>query len=204
MKIIGIAGGTGSGKSTITYRLVDTYPDIFEVLNFDDYQRLREDKKKLPVLHGMINWDTPHVIDWGKLFSDIKTLQNVIPVTIQTWAHRSNPEYFKHKKMISRTIYPKEVLIIEGYLALWHNDLRKLYSRTYYLLADKETMLQRRDKFADNVKKEYETKVLIPMHKKYVEPTKEFADIVLDASKLNADQIFEKVEQDLKKSDILN
>lgn len=200
MNIIGIAGGSGSGKSTVAYRLVDKYPNTFEVLNFDDYQKINDPKQKLPTLHGVINWDYPDVIEWDKLVSDIKILQSGQSVTIQTWAHRSNTDYFKHKKMISRTIYPRKVLIIEGYLALWNEDLRKLYERKYYLNIDNKTSIKRREKFVGSF---YDKNILLPMHKKYVEPTKRYADVVLDVSKLDAGEVFEEIIQDLKKSNLL-
>ncbi len=194
MKIIGISGGSGSGKSTVAYKLVDDHPDTFEVLNFDDYQKADNSKSRLPTLHGMINWDHPDVMNWGKLLSDIKTLQSGNPVTIQTWAHRSNPDYFKRKKMIHRTIYPKKKLIIEGYLTLWNKEIRDLCVRKYYLDVDNETSLKRRNKFVDPV---YDKKVLGPMHKKYVEPTKKFADLVLDANKSDPKAIADEILKDL-------
>lgn len=168
MLVIAIAGGSGSGKSTVSYRLVDTYPDIFEVVNLDDYQKLKDDPD-LPKIDGMINWDHPDVIRWSDLLTDIKILERDSHVTIQTWSHCSNPDYFQHGNMIPRAIHPQKVLIIEGYLALWNKDLRRLYKRSYYLDSDEPTMLRRRKKFKNS---DYEAKVLIPMHKKYVEPTK--------------------------------
>lgn len=194
MKIIGIAGGSGSGKSTVAYKMVDKYPETFEILNFDDYQKLKGSNSILPILHGMINWDHPDVIDWDKLLSDIIMLQSGSSVTIQTWAHRSNPDYFKHRKMIPRTIYPRKILILEGYLALWNKKLRNIYNRKYYLDVDNKTIFKRRDKFVDPV---YDKKILIPMHKKYVLPTKRYADVVLDVSRLNADKVFHKITKDL-------
>ncbi len=196
MKIIGIAGGSGSGKSTLSYRLVDTYPKKVEMVTLDDYQLEDDGKTKLPNLNGMINWDHPDVIRWEKLLDDIEILRAGKPVTIKTWSDRSNPDYFKHRKMIPRTIYPKEILIIEGYLSLWNEKLRDLYSKKYYLDIDQKTSFERRDKFVDP---NYDKQVLTPMHIKYVEPTKKFADVVLNVAKMNSDEIFDKVDQGLRK-----
>jgi uridine kinase len=200
MKIIGIAGGSGSGKSTIASLLVNKYPDKTESINLDKYKIGSTNKTDFPLVKEMVDWDDPSIIRWQKLLDDIKTLQNGNPVTIEI---RSvlKPQELLYKKTKSRTIYPKEILIVEGYLSLWHKGLRGLYSRKYYLDLDQKTRFQRRDKIVDSA---YDKEIHIPAHNKYVEPTKEFADIVLDASRLNADQIFEKVEQDLKKSEILN
>jgi len=195
MIIIAIAGGSGSGKSTVSYRLVDTYPNTFELVNLDDYQRLKSDPD-LPKVNGMINWDHPDVIRWEDLIEDIARLAKGLQVTIQSWAHRSNPNYFQHGKMISRKLSPKKALIIEGYLSLWHKELRKLYKRSYYLDLNYQTSIKRRKKFNDPV---YESKILIPMHKKYVDPTKQYADIVFDVSMMSEDDIYTSIENDLKK-----
>lgn len=194
MQIIAIAGGSGSGKSTVSYRFVDNYPDIFEILNLDDYQKFKN-SPELPMINGMVNWDHPDIIRWSDLFKDIKILQTGIPVNIQVWSHRSNPNYFKHGKMIPRTILPKKVLIIEGYFALWNENLRKLFRRTYYLESDQSTIVKRRNKFTDP---KYESEVLIPMHKKYIEPTKKFADYLLDVSTLKMTDVYKILEDDVK------
>lgn len=195
MQIIGIAGGSGSGKSTVSYKLVDTYPDTFEVLNLDDYQKFKSESD-LPRVDGMINWDHPGIFRWTDLLADIKTLQKGLPVTIKTWSHRSNPNYFKHGKMIPRTMIPRKILIIDGYFALWNKDLRKQYTRSYYLDLDISDSIKRRKKFENS---KYETKVIIPMHKKYIEPTKKYADKVLDVSSIKEEEVYKKIEKDINK-----
>lgn len=199
MLLIGIAGGSGSGKSTISYRLTDTYPKIFEVLNLDDYQKV-ENEEDLPMFAGKINWDHPDIVDWKKLLDDLKTLQTGSPVTINTWSHRSNPDYFTHREMIRRTIFPRKILIVEGYLALWHKALRNLYKRSYFLDLDYELSLKRRKKFIDP---DYDIKVLIPMHRTYVEPTKKYADLVIDVPKMAEIEVYEQIEKDLKANKLL-
>src|SRR3989344_925699 len=118
----------------------------------------------------MVNWDHPDIFRWEDLFTGIETLRKGSSLTIQSWAHRSNLDYFNHGKMIPRTIYPKEVLIIEGYFALWNEKLKN---------------------------SEYDIKVLIPMHKKYIEPTKKYADVVINVENLEESEVYKKVEEDL-------
>ncbi len=196
-RLIGIAGGSGSGKSTACYKLVDKYPDLFEVINLDDYQKKKTDPD-LPMLANKINWDHPDIIDWDKLISDINDLMSGKSVTIDVWSHRSNPDYSSHGNMMPRTIQPKSIMLLEGYLALYNQQLNSLYDTKYYLELDDETRGQRRGKNDVIDDPQYEEKVLLPMHKQFVEPTKNLADVVLDVSAMSVEQAASKLYEDLK------
>ncbi|MGI8419917.1 MAG: uridine kinase family protein [Candidatus Levyibacteriota bacterium] len=196
MEIIIIAGGSGSGKSALAYTLEDHYPNVFEVMNLDDYHKLKT-SIGLPMLENKINWDHPGVIQWDKLIKDIALLQNGKPVTINSWSHRSNRDYFKHGKMIPRTMVPKKALIIEGNMVLWNKQIKDLSSRSYFLNLDDETRMRRRNKFIDP---DYDSKVLQPMHKMYVVPTMSYADIILNVTKMNQAEVYFNIEHDLKET----
>lgn len=199
MQFIGIAGGSGSGKSSVSYALVDDEPNKFEVINLDDYQKLRTDPN-LPKLAGMINWDHPDIIRWDDLISDIHKLKKGQSVTVDVWAHRSNPDYFKHYKLKPRTIKPKPVVIIEGYLTLFNPAVRKLLGRAYYFDLDEKTRNWRRDKGAVLKQDAYLTRVLEPMHSMFVEPTKAYADKVIDVSSKSVQEIAAILRADINKS----
>jgi len=201
MKIIGIAGGSGSGKTTLAKKLGATYPDQIDIITLDKYRKVDEDISKLPRQNGFIDWDSSETIDWDKLLTDVKTLQNGSSVTINVWTLGDDPlKNPKYKIVKSRTTHPKNILIIEGYLALWHEELRKIYSRSYFIQVEQEVRLQRRDRIVDA---EYDKAIHIPMHKKYVEPTNKYAEVVLNASKLSAGEVFEKMFRDSKKSHLI-
>jgi uridine kinase len=197
MKIIGIAGGSGSGKSSVSYALVDEKPDLFEVINLDDYQKPRDDPH-LPMVEGMVNWDHPDIIRWNDLLADLKQLKSGNSVTIEVWAHRSNPDYFKTYKTIPRTLEPKSIILVEGYLALYNRELNALYDKMYYFELDKETRNWRRDKGAVLSKDEYLKKVLEPMHDQFVEPTKQNADSVIDVSNMTIEEVKLQLLEDLQ------
>jgi uridine kinase len=197
MQVIGIAGGSGTGKSTVCYELVDSDPERYEVLNFDDYQRVGDESDDLPMLHGFVNWDHPDIIRWDRLIKDIKKLKANEPVTLNVWAHRSNSDYAEHRQLKTRTIYPRPVLLVEGYMTLQNAELNDLYDMSFYFDLDEATRNTRRDKAVFTGKDAYEEKVLKPMFKKYVEPTKENADFVLDVSQLSVQAVVNFVESKL-------
>lgn len=194
MDVIIIAGGSGSGKSTISYSLVDKYPKVFEVLNLDDYQMLKTDPK-IPMMLGKINWDHPNIIHWDNLINDVKLLKEGNSVTINSWAHRSNPNYFEHGNMIKRTMHPQKILIIEGYMSLINPNIRNFCKRSYYLQINETLQKDRRGKFIDP---EYDINVLQPMHKKYIAPTMKFADVILDISTMTKESVYNTIEHDLE------
>ncbi|MFT5036999.1 MAG: uridine kinase [Candidatus Azotimanducaceae bacterium] len=193
MKVIGIGGGSGSGKSTLCYSLMDTYSETFSIIHLDDYQKHKNDPT-IPKSAGVINWDHPDTINWSALLSDIAKLKEGESVAISSWSHRDNVDYFAHGKMMDYTIYPKSLILLEGYLALWNAELLQMYDRTYFLEADQDIRMARRDKFADPL---YEEKILTPMHNEYVEPSKQNADVVIDVSASDAVAVHESVKDDL-------
>lgn len=191
-KLIGIAGGSGAGKSTVCYYLVDNYPDQFEVVNLDDYQK-KKTESDLPMINGNINWDHPDIIDWNKLLADLRRLLDGGEVTLEVWSHRSNPDYASHGNMLPRTIMPKPVILVEGYLALYNPELNTLYDRSFYLDIDDGVRELRRGKNEVIGDPDYVKNVLAPMHKKYVEPTINNANGIIDASDMSVETIAEVI-----------
>lgn len=188
MQILGIAGGSGAGKSTVSHALIDKKPDTFNVINLDDYHKRRDDKN-LPMLDGMINWDHPDIILWDDLIADVTKLRDGQTITIETKSSHFNPNYAIHRQRIERTVTPPKILIVEGYLALYNPDLLKLFDKTFYLDIDHEARMARRDKNRLIARDDYTEKILIPMHEKYVEPTKSKAELVIDVTNMSVKDI---------------
>ncbi len=157
---IGIAGGSGTGKTALAKELKKHFGRKAKMLHMDKYQRFGE---KLPELFGMKNWDCPQAIKWEKLEKDLISLK---------------------KK--------KGIVITEGYLLFYKPAVRKLLDFRVFLEAKDKTRIKRRTKFKNE---KYIEKVLLPMHKKYIEPTKKFADLVLDTEKYSITRAAARVKK---------
>jgi uridine kinase len=192
-RIIAIAGGTGSGKSTVCTALQNAYPEVIGLIQLDDYFKPATDA---PKLHGMDNFEHPDSLYLDKFVADLKELAKGNSVTINTKNERLNPEYKKTEKRIPIQFHPKPLMLVEGYLVLYDEQIRSLLSESIYLDTHHDIRWRRRVHFKFL---EYEEKVLIPMHEKYVEPTKQFADHVINVSDLTKEEVFNKVKSIIKK-----
>jgi len=186
MLIIGIAGGTGSGKTTVVNQITEElkHEDV-DVISQDSYYQDTthlsfEDRKK-------INFDHPKSIDFELLANHLRELRAGNPI--------QQPVYsFKEHNRTGETIeiQPRKVVIVEGILILTHPEIRELFDIKIYVHADSDERLIRRLKrdIADRgrdleeVLWRYQT-TLKPMHQQFIEPTKEFADIIIPTNRHN-------------------
>lgn len=193
MKSLGIAGGSGSGKSTVAYGLESLHPDTYSVLSLDNYQRLDKHAADFPTVDGMPNWDHPDVVQWDRLRTDVLALKAGQTVTASVWRHPQNPDFHVHKKFLDITVEPREVLIVEGHFAL-HDQLADLYDAAVFLDLKKTERIRRRlaaraDKGFSGSSDAYMEKVLIPMHERYIEPTRHNATDILNVDKMRPDEV---------------
>ena len=180
MIIIGIAGGTGSGKTTVVRKIVYSLPKgEVVVLPQDSYYK---DSSHVPVEERQnINFDHPNAFDWELLTSQIAQLKQGRAIEQPTYSYLTctrQPETIH--------IEPKNVIIVEGILALCDPDLRSQMDLKIFVDADSDERLIRvisrdiveRGRTAEDVMKRY-TKVLKPMHLQFIEPTKRYADLII-------------------------
>lgn len=202
VQIIAIAGGTGSGKSTLAYGLLGKFPELIEIVHFDDYQKLEPD---VPIHQGMRNWDHPDAIDFDQLIHDLNQLRNGNDVKIMTKDKKLNPDYETGGRIrIPRIIHSKKIIILEGYLALWNEKVRKLVDYRIFLDISIEKSLKRRDKIIDDDAEEYNKKILMPGHIKYVESTKKFANLIIEIDKIDKEKMIPFVIQKLREQKIVS
>lgn len=186
MLIIGIAGGTGSGKTTVVSQIIDQLKnEEVDVISQDSYY---QDTSHLPFEERKkINFDHPKSIDFDLLVSHLKDLK--AGKTIQQPIY----SFIDHNRTSETiTIHPRKVIIVEGILILTHSDIRAMFDIKIYVHADSDERLIRRLKRdindrgrdLDEVLWRYQT-TLKPMHQQFIEPTKEFADIIIPTNRPN-------------------
>lgn len=185
---IGIAGGSGSGKTTIAEYLNKQLKPKASVFHIDNYQKIGG---KLPKLFGMNNWDHPDALDWKGLLRDLKVLKSGKPVFIKA---REQRELKNAKKVLFK---PTPIVIVEGYLLFVKPQIRALLDFLIYCDASDGIRMARRTKFKHA---EYVEKILLPMHHKHIEPTKKFADLILDTRKLSIEECANCVVKKLPKA----
>lgn len=180
MYIIGIAGGTGSGKTTVVRRIVESLQGenialIPQDSYYNDTSHLTMDERR------KINFDHPDAFDWKLLAEQIQALRNGHSIEQPTYSYiESN----RQKETIH--VEPCEVIIIEGIMALWNKKLRSLMDLKIYVDADDDERLIRVIQ-RDTVERGRTTQmcidryldVLKPMHQEFIEPTKRFADLII-------------------------
>ena len=181
--MIGIAGGSGSGKSTFTNRLKDLYGDQVTVIYHDNYYR-RNDEMTLEE-RAKINYDHPNSLETDLLVEHLKQLKEGKAV--------EGPLYdfsVHNRKNETVMIEPSRIIILEGILVLQDHRLRELLDIKIYVEADADERILRRlardvkerGRDLDGVIRQYLTTVK-PMHYIYVEPSRYTADIVINSGK---------------------
>ena len=180
MIIIGIAGGTGSGKSTVAKEILSQLPDgDIAFLPQDSYYK---DSSHLPMDKRIeINFDHPDSIEFDLLISHIKELKkgNSVQQPIYSYITCSRAEE-------TVLIKPAKIIVVEGILIFTDKELRKLMDLKIFVDVDADDRLIRvinrdiieRGRSVNSVIERYQ-KVLKPMHLQFIEPTKRYADLII-------------------------
>ena len=180
MIIIGIAGGTGSGKTTVVRKIIESLPQGEVVLlpqdsYYKDSSHVPDDQKQ------NINFDHPDAFDWPLLSRQVALLRQGKAIEQPTYSYLTCSR-------LPETIHiePREVIIIEGILALCDPQLRAMMDLKVYVDTDPDERLIRviqrdvmeRGRTAEAVMERY-TRVLKPMHLQFIEPCKRYADLIV-------------------------
>ena len=186
MLVIGIAGGTGCGKTTVVNQIIEELPKCdVTVISQDSYYK---DTSHLTYEQRVkINFDHPQSIDFELLHQHLIALKKGEVVQQPIYS------FEKHNRTgATHTTKPSKVVIVEGILILTNPEIRSLFDIKIYIQTDSDERLIRRlkrdiaerDRDLDEVLDRYQT-TLKPMHQQFIDPTKQFADLIVPNNDYN-------------------
>jgi uridine kinase len=202
--VIGVAGGTGSGKTTLVKRLKEAFTENVVLMCHDDYYKSNdhmelEDRKKL-------NYDHPHSFDTDLMVQDIIKLKQGREI------QRPGYSFVEHTRLEKTVVVkPAKVIIIDGILIFESKELRQLMDIKVFVDTDADVRLIRRllrdvkerERSLDSVISQYLTTVK-PMHEEFVEPSKKNADIIIPEGGFNSvaiSMLIDKIKTILNEED---
>ena len=203
--VIGIAGGSGSGKSTFARRLKERFPDDIAVVSCDNYYLRRDDmpfeERKLQ------NYDSPEAFEFDLMIRQITDLKNGKDILCPVY------DFALHNRSMEvLEIKARHVILIDGILILSEPRLRQLMDMRIYVETDADERILRRVKRdmcergrdLDGIIAQYLATVK-PMHNTFVEPTKAYADIIINGGLNDAayDLVKNKIQSIIQKKEIL-
>ncbi len=185
--VIGVAGGTGSGKSTLVKRLQEAFKDdVVATICHDYYYKAHpeltyEERTKL-------NYDHPKAFDTDMMVEHIKALKNNVPIERPVYS------FVEHNRTEEKvTVKPSKVIIVDGILIFENKELRDLMDIKVYVDTDADIRLARRilrdvrerGRSMESVITQY-TSTVKPMHEEFVEPSKKYADVIIPEGGFNS------------------
>ncbi|MBS1962243.1 MAG: uridine kinase [Bdellovibrionales bacterium] len=201
MYLIGIAGGSGSGKTTFSKKIIQrvNHPDV--VLLSQDSYYLSAPSPSLRV-HGEANFDHPEAFDWPLLRDHLSRLKQGNEVAVPVYDYKTS----RRTSDTHAVGGPVKVVILEGIFTLWDEALRDLFDVKIYLNVEADIRFIRRlhrdvrdrGRTHDEIIRRYYDTVR-PMHQLYLEPTRKYADLVVgEESDVAADVVAARVRELLK------
>ena len=199
--VIGIAGGTGSGKTTLMKNLINKYGENITVLSHDNYYKRHDDMTYEE--RCQLNYDEPAALETDLMAHHLDCLRRGESIQCPVY------DFTVHNRADeTTTIVPKKVIIVEGILIFENQPLRELMDIRIFVDTDADVRLCRRIKrdvnkrgrTLESVLTQYQQTVK-PMHERYVEPSKKYADIVVPEGGKNLvalDMIMGRIQRHLE------
>ena len=203
--LIGIAGGTGSGKSTLTGHLQRHFGDDITVLHHDSYYKRQdipfEERRKQ-------NYDHPDAFDTPMLVEHLRALKAGKPVRVPIYNYAE-----LQRSDETELVRPSKVIIVEGILIFHHPILRQMLDIKIFVETDADVRILRRimrdvldrGRTLESVAAQYLTTVK-PMHEQFVEPSRKYADIIVLEGGRNVvalEMIMQRIENHIAAADVL-
>lgn len=200
--LVGIAGGTGSGKTSLATKIRDRVGgDRCLLVAQDSYYR--DGSTLPPAAQAAINYDHPDAFDTSLLVQDLRDLKAGRPVPCLTYDHATYS-----RRVLPDPLTPRPVVILEGILILAEEPLRRLMDIRLFIDTDADVRILRRlqrdiherGRSFDSVQRQYLDSVR-PMHLEFVEPSKRYADVIIPEGGMNVaalDMVVARIEALLK------
>jgi len=199
--LIGIAGGTGSGKTTMAEKIQNAFPNHSVLICQDSYYK---DISHLPLQErAKTNFDHPSSLDFDLLRLHLLELIKGRAIEQPIYNFKTH-----EREKTTRRIEPAQVIIVEGILLLAAIEVRDLFDLKIFVDTDDDIRLLRRierdmterDRSFESIKEQYLTTVK-PMHDAFVEPSKQYADVIIPMRRQNQialDLVISKIRADIK------
>ena len=204
--VIGIAGGTGSGKTTLMENIISRFSGMVTVLSHDNYYKCRDDLTYEQ--RCLINYDEPDALETDLMACHLDELRHGRAIDCPVYDFT---QHNRSKKTVR--VNPKNVIIVDGILIFENKPLRDLMDIKIFVDTDADVRLCRRilrdvkerGRTLESVLSQYQNTVK-PMHEKYVEPSKRFADIVVPEGGRNyvaLDMIMGRIQRHLREAELI-
>ncbi|WP_044642060.1 uridine kinase [Risungbinella massiliensis] len=177
--VIGVAGGTGSGKTTVARKLVESFSESVLLIEQDSYYKNQD---HLPMEERLkTNYDHPFAFDNELL------VEQVLQLLDRQTVEKPQYDYAQHTRASdTQTVEPKDIIVLEGILILEDERIRNLLDLKVFVDTDADVRILRRierdiaerGRSLDSVIEQYLT-VVRPMHLQFIEPTKRYADVII-------------------------
>ncbi|MDF2543795.1 MAG: uridine kinase [Herbinix sp.] len=183
--VIGVSGGSASGKTTVANRIKDEFKDSVELLSHDFYYIPHDN---LPIEErAKLNYDHPNAFDTERMIQDIKTLKQLKPIDRPVYSYKEHTRLAETVK-----VNPAKVIIVEGFMIYENSDLRDLMDIKVFVDTDADERLIRRivrdvnerGRSLESVIEQY-TNTVKPMHEQFVEPYKKYSDVIIPRGGMN-------------------
>ena len=204
--VIGIAGGTGSGKTTLMENIISRFSGMVTVLSHDNYYKCRDDLTYEQ--RCLINYDEPDALETDLMACHLDELRHGRAIDCPVY------DFTQHNRSEKTVrVNPKNVIIVDGILIFENKPLRDLMDIKIFVDTDADVRLCRRilrdvkerGRTLESVLSQYQNTVK-PMHEKYVEPSKRFADIVVPEGGRNyvaLDMIMGRIQRHLREAELI-
>lgn len=172
--IIAVAGPSGAGKSLFCRILQSRYSNVSR-LKLDDFFKDIDD---VPKINGCINWDHPDSLKWDEMIQALKDLKS--------GKHAMVPHYSRKddKCVGEKCVFPSEVMLFDGFMTLVNPELREFIDLKLYFDLSEDSQIKRRILRQPWVEHEYLNTIMIPASRKFIAPSKQYADHIINAELL--------------------